>query len=187
MSTMTDTIVQQVPEQVRNVMEAVNSIRALPHFDYATSLPTVTLSRHPIAIVVRCVRPLTKTGMIGPKRKTTTGPWHPTPIRVATPAEGEQQSPPRPQCCTRPIAGEPPKSANLHVLSREMRSAPLRLWLLSSGVIRKASPDLPRKPNFGATSKSSQPSKGLGSQYQQWCSVEGKLRILLLHTTTRWW
>ncbi|KAJ8446984.1 hypothetical protein Cgig2_006612 [Carnegiea gigantea] len=33
-----------------------------------------------------------------------------------------------------------------------MRNAPLRMWPLSSGVTRRASPDLPRRPSYGAPS-----------------------------------
>ncbi|KAJ8434329.1 hypothetical protein Cgig2_010946 [Carnegiea gigantea] len=55
-----------------------------------------------------------------------------------------------------------------------------------AGVTQKALPGLPGKHSFGAPSKFSQRSKGLGSPYQQRCSVEAKLHILPLRTTIRW-
>ncbi|KAJ8424154.1 hypothetical protein Cgig2_001616 [Carnegiea gigantea] len=46
MSTMTDTIMQQVTEQVKKAMEASSSARPLPHFDYVPTTSCEPSHRH---------------------------------------------------------------------------------------------------------------------------------------------
>ena len=46
MSTMTDTILQQITEQVKQTMETVNSARPLPTFDYVPTAGCEQSHRH---------------------------------------------------------------------------------------------------------------------------------------------
>ncbi|KAJ8444460.1 hypothetical protein Cgig2_024024 [Carnegiea gigantea] len=51
MSTMTDTIMQQVTKQMKKAMEATNSARPLPHFDYMPTTGCEPSYRHvPVAL-----------------------------------------------------------------------------------------------------------------------------------------
>ncbi|KAJ8427502.1 LOW QUALITY PROTEIN: hypothetical protein Cgig2_028173 [Carnegiea gigantea] len=76
MNTMTDTLLQQVIEQVKNTMEAMSSMRPLPTFDYMpidASRPTGMLPLNRCTEVTMCERSHSLGGMDDPPRGTMTG------------------------------------------------------------------------------------------------------------------
>ncbi|KAJ8433621.1 hypothetical protein Cgig2_023560 [Carnegiea gigantea] len=84
MSTMTDTIMQQVAEQAKKAMEAANSARPLPHFDYVLITGYEPSDRHVLVVShrhsdeVREAAHQTRTTDRG--EKTTTGVFEWMPI-----------------------------------------------------------------------------------------------------------
>ncbi|KAJ8435429.1 hypothetical protein Cgig2_013927 [Carnegiea gigantea] len=95
---MTETIPQQVLEQVKQAMEAANSTRPQPHFDY---VPTAGCepshrgsTRHPI-----------QTGVGDPIRSIMIGTRVRQSGQVAAPSRGRRPRPPRPLLPVRPTPG----------------------------------------------------------------------------------
>ncbi|KAJ8426263.1 hypothetical protein Cgig2_030557 [Carnegiea gigantea] len=86
---MPDTIIQQVSEQVKKVMEAANSARPLSHFDYVS-----TTCYKPSCMHIRTA---------DHEKKTMTGPLERMPYRAIVRARDDWRSQPWSQCHMRRI------------------------------------------------------------------------------------
>ncbi|KAJ8426991.1 hypothetical protein Cgig2_033849 [Carnegiea gigantea] len=105
MSAMTDTIMQQVTEQVKKAMEAASSPRPLPHFDYMPNTGCQPSHRHTLELSHHHSDGLRETTY--PDR--TADHREKTATAVARARDG-QPSQPQPQRCTQRTPDEPPGS-----------------------------------------------------------------------------
>ncbi|KAJ8433717.1 LOW QUALITY PROTEIN: hypothetical protein Cgig2_004346 [Carnegiea gigantea] len=158
MSTMTDTIMQQVTEQVKKVVETTSSARHLPHFDY---VPTTETTDHVEKTVTvhwgGClIEPSPEPATVGKVNHGLDVGRDVLPMNHLVRGAGPNLK------TSREIEGRgsfernvSPRAPNL-----KMKNAPLRYWPPLSGDTWNIALGLPERLNFGERSKFSWLNRG---------------------------